>query len=69
MTTSEIPTTFEAWVHCITVTCKIALTPEFARQRIAALGDVKSAEAIKFVQLYGESHRARVVEWCRRVAG
>jgi hypothetical protein len=69
MTTSEIPTTYEAWVHCITVKCKIPLTPEFARQRIAALGDPKSAEAVKFEQLYGEAHRARVVEWYRRVAG
>jgi hypothetical protein len=69
MTETENPTTYEAWVHCITVKCKIALTPEFARQRIGALGDAKSAEAIKFAQLYGEPHRARVVEWYRRAAG
>lgn len=69
MTTSELPMTYEAWVYCITVKCNIPLTPEFASQRAAALGDATSAEAVKFVQLYGEPHRARVVEWCRRVAG
>lgn len=69
MNTGDIPTTYEAWVHCMTVKCKITLTPEFAWQRIAALGDTKSDEAVKFVQLYGEPHRARVVEWYRRVAG
>jgi len=69
MTTNDIPSTYEEWVHCITVRCKVALTPEFARQRIATLGDPRSAEAVKFVQLYGEPHRARVVEWYRRAAG
>jgi len=51
MTSNDISTTYEAWVHCVTVKCKIALTQDFARQRIAALSDVKSAEAVKFVQL------------------
>jgi hypothetical protein len=69
MTASELPTTYEAWFHCITVKCQIALTPAFARERIAAMGDARSAEVAKFVQMYGEPHRARVVEWYRRVAG
>ncbi len=69
MTTIEIPTSYEEWLDCIVVKCKIPLTPEFARQRIAALGDAKSPETVKFVKLYGEAHRARVIEWFRRVAG
>ena len=68
MKEGDIPTTFDEWFHCITVKCKISLTPEFARKRIAALEDPKSAEAAGFAKIYGEAHRERVVEWYRRVA-
>ncbi len=66
---SEIPKTYEAWLRFTTEQCNVELTPEFARQRVAALEDAKSAEAVSFARLYGEAHRARVVEWFRRVAG
>ncbi|MGF1582922.1 MAG: hypothetical protein ACFCD0_26680 [Gemmataceae bacterium] len=69
MTTTDIPTAYEERLHCITVNCKIPLTREFARQRIAALWDAKSPEAVWFEQLYGEPHQAQVVEWYRRMAG
>jgi len=68
MTANDLPTTYEEWVHCITVKCKIALTAEFARQRINALADLESAESKKFVDFYGEPHRARVVAWYGRAA-
>lgn len=64
--TTDLPLTYEQWFHCITVKCKTALTPEFARQRIAALGDVKLPKAVKFARLYGDAHRVRVAEWYRR---
>lgn len=69
MTTYVIPTTYEEWVHCITVKCNIPLTPKFIRQRIAALGDANSPEAKTFARLYGEAHRVQIVEWYRRAAG
>ncbi len=69
MTNSSIPTTYEEWVQCITVKCKIALTPEFARARLAALDGPQSAEAATFAALYGEAHLKRIIEWYRRVAG
>ena len=69
MPLNEIPTTYEEWVHCITEKGKIPLTPEFARQRIASLGDANSPEATQFARLYGEAHRAQIVAWFRRVSG
>lgn len=69
MMNSSIPTTYEEWVHCITVKCKISLTPEFARARLAALDAPQSAEAATFSTLYGEAHLKRIIEWYRRVAG
>jgi len=69
MTKSAIPTTYEEWVECITMKCKIALTPEFARARLAALDAPRSAEAATFAALYGEAHLQRIIEWYRRVAG
>jgi len=68
VTTDDIPTTYEDWVHCITVKAGIELTPEFARERIAAIGDRRSAESMRFIRLYGESHWTRIVQWYRRVA-
>lgn len=67
MNTSEIPATYDQWVHCITVKCRIPLTAEFARARIAILGNATSPESVRFVRLYGESHRERVLEWYQRV--
>ena len=69
MTNSSIPGSYEEWVQCITVKCKIALTPEFARARLAALASPQSAEAVTFAARYGEAHLTRIIEWYRRVAG
>ncbi len=69
MEKSDLPTTYDEWFHCITVKCRVRLTPEFARERIAALGNVESPEAVRFAKIYGQTHRERVVEWYQRVAG
>jgi hypothetical protein len=66
--TFELPTTYEQWHKCITVHCGIDLTHDFARQRINALGDPKSAEAKKFATLYGDAHRTQVVNWFQRAS-
>lgn len=69
MAMSDIPATYDEWLHCITVKCKIELTPQFAKTRIAALEDTKSPEAVRFAKCYGKAHLARVIEWYRRAAG
>jgi len=68
MASTEIPATYEEWFHCITVKCKIPLTAAFARQRVDVLSDMRAAETRKFTELYGDSHRLRVIEWFRQSA-
>ena len=61
--TSPIPQTFDAWRHCIEQECGIPLTPDFVRERLTALGDADNAETQRFMRLYGEIHRQRVLTW------
>ncbi|WP_028296835.1 hypothetical protein [Olivibacter sitiensis] len=58
-----IPQTFEQWKSCIINDCKINLTEEFARQRLAVYWDEGNPETCKFVQLYGEQHLQNIIQW------
>jgi hypothetical protein len=69
MTAADLPASYEAWHHCITVKCRTPLTPEYARQRAAALADPAAPEAKRFAELYGDDHRRRVAGWFQRAAG
>lgn len=60
---SPIPQTFDAWQHCIVHECGIPLTPHFIRERLAVLGDPGNAETQRFVRLYGNAHRQKVLGW------
>ncbi|MFT4063594.1 hypothetical protein [Paraburkholderia sp.] len=64
--TSPIPQTFDTWQHCIEHECGIPLTPDFIRERLSVLGDTDHAETHRFVRLYGEAHRQRVLAWFSR---
>lgn len=56
-----IPQTFEQWKRCIINDCKIDLTKEFARQRLAVYRDGGNPETRKFTLLYGEKHLQNVI--------
>lgn len=62
-----IPQTFEEWRNCIVHECKIALTKEFALQRLSVLQDRTKDETRKFIALYGENHLLNVIEWFQKV--
>ncbi|MBN3846548.1 MULTISPECIES: hypothetical protein [Burkholderiaceae] len=64
--TAPIPQTFDAWQHCIEHECGIPLMPGFIRERLAVLGDADHAETHRFVRLYGETRRQRVLDWFSR---
>lgn len=63
-----VPTTSEEWKHCITVSCRIPLTPEFVEQRIAALSNMQDHHTQRFVTRWGEAHRERTLGWFRQAA-
>lgn len=58
-----IPETYERWRHCITVDCGLELTPAFIDKRLAELRDLSAYRTRRFVDCYGEDHRARVIAW------
>lgn len=58
-----IPQTFEQWKSCIINDCKINLTEDFAKKRLAVYGDGENHETRKFVQLYGAQHLQNIIEW------
>jgi hypothetical protein len=63
-----IPSTVEAWRHCIEHHCGIPLTPEFAAERIRALENPHHEHTRKFIECYGKAHHQRVLGWFRQVA-
>ncbi|MEO0385553.1 MAG: hypothetical protein AAF234_18595 [Pseudomonadota bacterium] len=65
---SIIPTTYDEWEYCITVKCKIPLTPEFVAERITELQDKDDYKTHRFIELWGEAHHARTLGWFREAA-
>ena len=63
---SIVPTSYEDWKHCITVSCDIPLTPQYVQQRIATLTDESDLHTQKFVETWGEAHLARTIAWFRQ---
>ena len=61
-----IPESYEQWVHCITVKCRIRLTADYANRRLTELRDVQQARTIKFREIYGDDHWRRVISWFER---
>lgn len=62
-----IPQTFSEWKHCIINECKINLTKDFARQRLAVYLDTTHPETQKFIQLYGGKHLQNVINWFQQI--
>lgn len=54
---------YEDWKHCITMLCGIPLTGPYIEQRLAALRDPANNTTQKFVAMWGEQHRLRVIGW------
>ncbi|MGJ1430225.1 hypothetical protein ACR79M_01135 [Sphingobacterium spiritivorum] len=60
-----VPQDYESWKDCIENKCGIALTRDFVRKRLAIYTDVSHEETQRFVVLYGEQHRQRIIEWLK----
>ena len=54
---------YEDWKHCITQLCGIPLTGHFIEQRLTSLRDPADTMTQKFVEMWGEQHRLRVIGW------
>lgn len=65
---TPIPETYEHWRHCITVECKIQLTPKFVSERLAVWLKEDSEETRRFRHLYGDRHWRAVVGWFEQAA-
>lgn len=65
---SVVPTTYEEWKHCITVSCDIPLTPDYVATRIAALSDDGDFHTQKFIERWGRAHHAQTLQWFQQAA-
>lgn len=61
-----VPQSYEDWKHCITVLCRIPLTPEYIDARIAALANPSDYGTQRFLQVWGPDHLRQVQEWFER---
>lgn len=60
--------TYSDWRRCIEVQCGIPLTAPYIAERIRALSDETSEQTRKFVDVWGDTHRQRVLTWFRQAA-
>ena len=58
--------TYADWRRCIEVQCGIPLTAPYIAERIRALSDQTSDQTRKFVEVWGDAHRQRVLAWFRQ---
>ncbi|MEM9012408.1 MAG: hypothetical protein AAGE18_14345 [Pseudomonadota bacterium] len=65
---SVVPSTYEDWKHCITVSCDIPLTPHYVAERIAALSDANDHHTKQFIKRWGEAHHKRTLAWFQQAA-
>ena len=54
---------YDDWKHCITVTCDIPLTPGYIETRLRELRDTKAHHTERFIAVWGEAHRRKVIGW------
>ena len=59
---------YDEWRLALTERCRIDLTPEYARSRIAALEDPKDSATQEFTAKYGEAYLRQVIEWFEQAA-
>lgn len=57
---------YPEWRDALTMRCGIRLTPEYARERIAALESNSDRSTTEFVKCYGEGYRRQVIAWFKR---
>lgn len=61
-----IPNSYDEWKHCITVTCRQALTPEYITGRLEALRSPDDPGTRRFRELYGSEHLNDIQSWFER---
>lgn len=54
---------FSKWREALSARCGIQFTPEYARQRIAGLGNPAERSTAEFVKCYGEAYLRQVIAW------
>lgn len=57
---------YSEWREALTVRCGIRLTPDYARERIAALKNPSDRSTADFIKCYGEGYLKQVVAWFER---
>lgn len=62
-----IAQSFEEWKYCIENDCKIKLTKEFAKKRLAVYLNREEAETQKFISLYSEQHLENIIKWLKLI--
>ncbi|MCC5888195.1 MAG: hypothetical protein JJT88_17310 [Gammaproteobacteria bacterium] len=57
---------YDDWRQCIAVDCGIPLTKAFVRRRLEELANPRLHTTSRFIEVWGEAHRQRVIEWFER---
>lgn len=65
---SFVPTTYEEWKHCITVKCRVPLTPAYVEERIAALTSEQDYKTQMFIERWGAAQHEQTLAWFRQAA-
>jgi len=58
--------TFFGWREALTERYGIRLTPGYARERIAALGNPPGRSTAEFAKCYGNANLGQVIAWCEK---
>lgn len=66
MSESIVPTSYEAWRHCIEQECHITLTLPYIAMRLNALQDPSDFHTQQFDRCWGVEHRKRVIGWFKQ---
>jgi len=65
---SIVPTTYDEWKHCITVSCNIPLTPDYVQERIVELSDTSNYHTQKYIERWGTRQHAKTLGWFKQAA-
>ncbi len=63
-----IPTTYDAWRHCIEEHCQIPLTADFVARRLQELEDRQVYSTEQLHRRYGADHVKQLQQWFQRAA-
>jgi len=63
-----IPSSYQAWRHCIERDCGLALSASYIDERIRSLRNTQDFRTEQFIRRYGAAYHAQVLAWFAHAA-